>query len=130
MILVGCFSGVGVGVFFFKGDVFFLFRATWVHPSSSLLGRSPASGLGLSFVVTSVIVVVVVDDDDVVAVGGDDVGFGGLLRAGPRKNDPTVYSSNIEVSYPQRPPSLLYFHTLILGVWPDPPPLLRHMVRK
>ena len=75
VILVSSFSGVGVGVCFFKRDFFFLTRATWVHPSSSLLGWSPASGLGLSFVIVVASVVVVV-----VAVGGDNVGlvvFGG-----------------------------------------------------
>ena len=56
----------------FVGD-FYFFRAIWVHPSSSLLGWSPISILGLPpvgrimTVVASVVVVAV--------VGGDDFGL-------------------------------------------------------
>ena len=104
-------------LFFFKGGFFFLSRTTWVHPSSPLLGWSPASGLGLSFVVASVVVVF---------VGGDNVGLVIFCERRTSKNDPTVYSSNIEFSYPQRPPSLLSFHTLIHGVWPKTPSSKAH----
>ena len=60
----------------FAGD-FFFFLVTWVHSSSSLLGRSPVSALGLPLVggimsVVAIVVVVVVVV--VVVIDGDDVG--------------------------------------------------------
>ena len=56
---------------FLEGD-FFFFPITWVHPSPSLSGWSPASGCGLSFIggmiFAAIVVVVVVVA--VVFVGG------------------------------------------------------------
>ena len=57
---------------FFEGVFFFSLLVTWIHPSSSLSGWSPVSGLGLPlvdctvFIVTAAAIVVIV----VVVVGG------------------------------------------------------------
>ena len=72
-ILFGCFSCVGVDICVFKVDFFLPPQVTWVHPSSSLLGWSPVSGLGLLLVGGMIIVVAAAVV--VVVVGRDDVGL-------------------------------------------------------
>ena len=80
-------------------------RVTWVHPSSSLLGWFPVS---FSFIVTVVAAVFSVVAAVVLMVGVVDmvvvvVVFEGRIV----KNGRAAYMTNIMVSYPRRPPSLI-----------------------
>ena len=56
---------------FLSGDFFFPLRVTWVYPSSSLLGWSPVSGLGLGIVIVVAVIAVVLIVVAVVVGGGD-----------------------------------------------------------